>query len=669
MTQMYSSPSNFGRAVFQLAFAASLLALGWSVFRWNEINTNLFSSVWGIVAGLYLGALILSALAISNSRLHTALADVLQGRQAHPWLRLLAGAFALAVVFLIPWLKFTFRIGEVVSTSTVDPILSIILFCWLSWWLILLAVIGLRLAVQTSWQAAFAGVLLVMAAVYEIYLHLGAVTVYPFSMGWSETSRFYYASLPFSNSLYDQSLPLSFLHPTRYFLQSIPFLVPTLDLTFHRAWQAFLWIGLTLLAAWALGRRVGRGQWLVAALTAWVFVFWLQIGVYYHLQVMTFLVISFTDFRKPRQTLLALLAASLWAGMSRVNWFPVPAMLVIAIYLMEQPVAAYKTIAAYLKWPVAWTVSGLAAALLGQAVYVFFSGNTDVRAFASSFTSDLIWQRLWPNPSFFLGIVPALLIVAGPLTLAVGFVAWSRWRQLHFIRWLGLGAMLLVLLAGGLVVSVKIGGGGDLHNMDAFAVLLGLVGLYFLTERVAGEPASNLSWGQVPWLLVASGLVIPLIFLIPALKPAQQFNQQYDLQLAERLQSEVADAAARGPVLFISERHFVTFGLLDVPMIHEYEVVTLMEMAMSNNQPYLQQFYADLENHRFAMIVTGRQNIVLKDPAVDSFAEENNVWNTRIAPYILCNYEPAVILEPGLGTVELFVPKAERSCPGLPQMP
>ena len=46
-----------------------------------------------------------------------------------------------------------------------------------------------------------------------------------------------------------------------------------------------------------------------------------------------------------------------------------------------------------------------------------------------------------------------------------------------------------------------------------------------------------------------------------------------------------------GDVLFISDRQLITFGeLTGVRMVPDYEKVFLMEMAMGNNQPYLQGF-------------------------------------------------------------------------------
>ncbi|MCK7481598.1 MAG: hypothetical protein M0C28_33790 [Candidatus Moduliflexus flocculans] len=116
-------------------------------------------------------------------------------------------------------------------------------------------------------------------------------------------------------------------------------------------------------------------------------------------------------------------------------------------------------------------------------------GNTDnAEAFTSSFTSDLLWYRLWPNENFPLGVIPAILILSGPLLLVILLAA--RRNSLHGIRWLGLSAMLLALFAGSAVVSTKIGGGGDLHNMDTYAVLVSLVSLYFFSGRIEAEPGS-----------------------------------------------------------------------------------------------------------------------------------------------------------------------------------
>ncbi|MFO7585785.1 MAG: hypothetical protein R6W69_13750, partial [Anaerolineales bacterium] len=120
--------------------------------------------------------------------------------------------------------------------------------------------------------------------------------------------------------------------------------------------------------------------------------------------------------------------------------------------------------------------------------------------------------------------------------------------------------------------------------------------------------------------------------------------------------------AAEGPVLFINQRHLLTFGNINVPLVPDYETVTLMETAMSNNQQVLEQFYDDLRENRYAMIISGRQNLLLKTEG--AFIEEDNTWKTRISPYILCYYESADTIEPTQGRIEIYVPRAEPGkCP------
>ena len=64
-----------------------------------------------------------------------------------------------------------------------------------------------------------------------------------------------------------------------------------------------------------------------------------------------------------------------------------------------------------------------------------------------------------------------------------------------------------------------------------------------------------------------------------------------------------------------------------------------MEMAISGNTPYLDQFHADLREHRFSMIVAPEQKLIHKGAAY-SFGEENDAWVEHISRAILCYYEP-----------------------------
>ncbi len=688
------SESTFWQTTFVFTFIVNLAILIWSISRWSELHVIMWRSIWLFPLLFYVGTLagcVILFIWIQRGNAGRLLAFLERfppeapANLAGTLYRLAAGLVFTGLLVLIPTLKFTFHAGEVVKKATQDPILTTILFYWGAWWLVLAAAGALKTAIKTSWAGGFAGALVVLGMAYEIFIRFQLVTTYPFSLGWSEASRFYYGSLYFAQSIYGLSVPLSTLHPSRYLLQALPFLFPGLGLTASRLWQYLLWIGLTVISAAALTRRALGAEtapqmlkraWVKALFAGWLFLFLLRVGVYYHLEVMVFVPLLFVQRKQPWRSLIAVLFASAWAGISRVNWFPVPAMLAIALYLLEEPLSAAKSLWNYLATPLLWGILGLITALAAQAAYIPLSGNAlNAQQFASSFTSPELWYRLWPNDSYPLGIIPAVLVVCGMLILTMALVTIARRKSLHPLRWAGLWGMLLVLFAGGLVVSVKIGGGGDLHNMDAFAVMLAVITYYFIGDAVRAEgefiPAPENRPAALSWPVAATGLLIPLVLLIPQLSSPEIFHQAANQQAFVQLKGLTEQASQKGPVLFINERHLLTFHQINVPLVPEYEAVTLMEMAMSNNQVYLQKFYSDLKNHRFAAIVTGKQNIGIKEEG--AFADENNVWNLRISPYILCYYEPLPIqtapeiityIEADQSRIEFYQPRATPGvCP------
>jgi hypothetical protein len=488
-----------------------------------------------------------------------------------------------------------------------------------------------------------------------------AVSTYPFSLEWSEASRYYYGSLVFASRLYGRSLPLSVLHPTRYFLQSVPFLVDGSPIWVHRLWQVLLWVGMTAVTGFLFVRRLQPGSRLLGVLVAmWFFLYLLQGAVYYHLQVMIWIILVGVSMHHPWRSILAVVLASAWAGMSRVNWFPVPAMLAIGLYLLEVPATGYRNAWRYVLQPALWGVLGILTALASQSLYIYWSGNGDnLSAFGSSFTSDLLWERLWANPTFPLGVVPGILIISAPMLAVIIHALRGRFTAWHPIRLVGLAGMLGILFAGGLVVSVKIGGGGDLHNMDAYLTLLGIIGAYLFFDRAALDKTVS---GFHPSLLIGYfALLVPVGFAILSVtvpKPHDNIRAAKGLQDLRRI---VTQASLEGrQVLFINQRHLLADkSITGVPLIPEYELVTLMEMAMSNNQPYLNQFYSDLRTHRFGLIVASGQNLE-PQPSDYPFAAENNTWTERIARPLQCEYQIEKVLSAG---VAIMRPRESSVCP------
>jgi hypothetical protein len=502
---------------------------------------------------------------------------------------------------------------------------------------------------QNPWWQILGASMTFIALGYRIALYTQDVSTYPFSLNWSETSRYYYASLFFSERLYGFSIPPSVLHPSRYLMQALPFLLPDTQLWLHRLWQVVLWVTTTAVSSGFLARRLAISDrlknWMFIA---WSFVFMLLGPVYYHLQVMLILVLWLYDRRKPWRTLGVLLLASLWAGISRINWFPVPGMLVSALYFLEEALAR-RPLWRYLAPPVLWTALGTATAFGAQAGYALLSGNPPDH-FTTSFTSDLLWYRLLPNTTFTWGVIfGALLLITSPVVL-IAVKMGRRWNQLHPIRLFGLGSILLVLLAGGLVVSVKIGGGSNLHNLDAFLSLLLIVGGFFYFDRFAAETTPEIE--KVPeqtspvllqWITAAFlglTLIIPIYRTIQFGEPSAHLDRSATAQSLERLARFVRETTEDGgEVLFISERHLLTFNTIQgVRLVPDYEKVFLMEMAMANDTEYLKRFWNDLKNHRYGLIITEPLFVNYKGRS-ESFGEENDAWVKNVAEPVLCYYE------------------------------
>jgi hypothetical protein len=525
-----------------------------------------------------------------------------------------------------------------------------------------LAVAGALLLNTTQQRSAylnFAIILLCFGALYRLGVFIPQIQATPFSLGWSEGSRYYNASLFLSESIYGEQLPLPVLHPSRYLMQAVPFFLGIHSILAHRLWQVLLWIGMTAWGAALLAKRF-RGK---LALPFWLLVigialFFFQGAVYFHLMVCVILVLL--GYRKdtPWRTLLFVLLASVWAGISRVNWMPVPGLLAAALYLLDEPVDA-KNWTKYVQFPVLWAVAGVGTAWLSQQVYIRLSGN-DPALFGSAFSSELLWNRLLPNATFSLGIILAILLVCLPGSVLL----WETWHngnkpQVHWLRWLGLAAILLAFLGGGILVSLKIGGGGDLHNLDAFLVFWALIAGSLITGAYSPEqtqPAvSPLKIESFGWILA---MVVPVFFVVMQGAHWSFISREAQMPEVQQMQA-VLDLLKDQPgkALFIADRQLVTFGEIEgVRMEPDYEKVFLMEMAMGNNKPYLQGFYHQISSHAYKAIITDTL-YTGKQGQTHAFGDENDIWVFKVLIPMLEEYEPAASWQDG--GVNLLIPKGQ----------
>jgi hypothetical protein len=267
-----------------------------------------------------------------------------------------------------------------------------------------------------------------------------------------------------------------------------------------------------------------------------------------------------------------------------------------------------------------------------------------------------LWFRWLPNPTFPPGILLALLLATGPAILLL-FIAYRRnhWR-LNKIQIVVTSSVCLTLLAVGLVASAKIGGGGDLHNLDLFLLAI------LFAASVGWPHIQKLKedWKEQPRLLLATYLLLAapvfyLCFFVPAgplkLPPPAEIESAL-----ETIQESVAQAQTKGEILFMDQRQLLTFGYVEnVPLVDDYEKKRVMDEALSANASYFRDFYSDLENHRFSLIVS--EILFIRTGNLENpFPEENDAWVYWVAEPMLDYYMPLITLR-SVG-VQLLVPRS-----------
>ena len=242
--------------------------------------------------------------------------------------------------------------------------------------------------------------------------------------------------------------------------------------------------------------------------------------------------------------------------------------------------------------------------------------------------------------------------------LLAGSAVLRIWK-LNWLQMLAYAGAVLAFMAIGLVISVKIGGGSNLHNFDMYFVTLALLTGIFLQDADITLPASWPAWLKGFLALV---IFLPVMNAVRVGTPLVLPSHQVVQSSLESIQSEVQRALDEGEVLFSDQRQLLTFGYMeDVPLVTEYEKKYLMEMAMANNLAYFRSFYDDLENKRFSLIVINPLHRTKQDE-LSGFAAENNAWVKWVARPVLCYYKPLKTFEEV--RVQLLVPRPDpHRCP------
>jgi hypothetical protein len=650
----------FWQFVFGVTAALPFLSIYQLLGRAKELGVDFSrSTAWmGLIAGFILiGLLPLLLLTSTGSRHRERILSRAEFPERVPemarWIGVLLFSLALigfTVVFMFPPIQSFF--GGI-------SWIRVLVF----WTFSLIGMWGIKLfRRETPWFVALIATVLCQSTLHLLLLYWPRVTTYPFALGWSETSRFYYPSLFLSEKVYGREYPWPILHPTLHLLLMPPYWFDA-PLWVHRAWRVAINYLLVAAVVPVLLTRLsipGRAtRWLVGL---WMFLLLFVGPVYFHLTIPVMIVLLGFSAQDDRRTWIAVLLASIWCGWSRVNWYPMPGMIAAVLYFMEVPYRG-KNFWSYLLKPALWFVIGTLTAFLSQRIYIALSGVPDSGLFYTSLTSDLLWYRLWPNASFFLGILPGALIVSLPVWIAMYLVLSRRREDWHPLRIFLILAALLVLFLGGLVVSLKIGGGANVHNMDAYLSLLLIVFAYLIFAGYRTERGGTAQPVALHWLVIVLLLINPVWSFIQFGIGFGSYDSARTQSVMTSLQEYVDRTNAQGgEILFITQRHLISMQMLKgVTLVSEYEREDLMEIAMANNAQALRKFQKDMENQRFTLILVDplNYNIISRRRG---FAEENNVWVTRIMKHILCNYREETIFP--ADDIALYVPQdGARQCP------
>lgn len=502
---------------------------------------------------------------------------------------------------------------------------------------------------NTPWQKLMwmlAGLAIFAGLGLRVYALLQPASNYPFPSFWSESGRLYEAYQVYAPLLGDERAAWPWLDPGRAILEGLVWLIPNSQIWMYRLWIVML--SLASIAATAVASAWGAAKFTPAdKLRFWLFAGWgilfLNQGpVYYHTLPAILPVLWFYDREKPIRNLWLVIICSAWAGLTRVNWFAMPAITATVLYLVTEPKQA-KTFFGYTKHPFIWGILGSGTAVLVYAFSTAASGNPSI--LAPEMQYGFFRSKLWPNNGFSLGLLPGIGLATLAPTLLSGWMLARNTRHIHWLRTTALLGILLVLFAGSTYISLRAGGGYDLHNYDTFLVTLLLVthllgwGTLATEQETSGQPAMF----SYAWVLLAL-LVIPLFFAIRGVPTRWQPPEEQAQQAIQDLNAILGDYEDDRVVLYIDYRHFVLYGLVSPSLnLPEYEKIELMEMAMANNRPYFDQFRLQTEQHEFGLIITAILWDGYKEIDSEPFWYENNVWSDTVAAILLKEYEPIYI--------------------------
>lgn len=494
---------------------------------------------------------------------------------------------------------------------------------------------------------------------------LQQITNYPFSLSWSEGNRFWDYSLFLRAGQYqvaEGSQIAAFLDIGRQSLWGIAFLNPNLTIAGMRTWNLLLYF----IPPFALGLIIFRSKSIkldaLLFFSLWTYNFLTEGPIYAPLLLSLLLVILAKNIKIYPISLFLVALAGFYVNLTRFTWIIAPSAWAFLLFyflnesnnskrrLQKSILAALAGILGGVLLPNLFSIQPSSILQIESTTKDIFTTITNIFT-----TQDLYWYRLFPSNTFPLGILVALVLLVSPVIfLLLKFIYEQKLHHTRLEKYI-LVFSFIGFLTIGAVVSVKAGGGSNLHNMDMLLLTI-LVYVYIYWKKGGEEwllnkiQVNNIVSIALLGLFLYSG--ISHIWSVSPLPLPQ--NEQIQSILVQ-IQSEIDTRGEEQKILFIDQRQLVTFNTIkNVKMIGEYEKKLLMNEALSANDLYFSDFYRDLASHEFGLIIN--EPIGIKYIGSDvRYGEENDTYVKWVSEPLLCYYEPLITYrEVG---VELLIPR------------
>lgn len=515
---------------------------------------------------------------------------------------------------------------------------------------------------------SFLGVLkaiILLSSIIIVASELQMASSYPFSLGWSEGNRLWDYSILYGRDRYqiaaDQSIPV-YTSVGRQSLWGLVYLIPNASTFLARLWDVILFTVPYFILGLVVFHRKNQSIEVWLMLGIWSFLF-LRGGPIYTPLVLAAILVASTRKMPLWLSIIFVSIAGYYATESRFTWVFAAGMWAALIAFLDTKSKISKS--AKQRWlrAIILGLSGVTFAYfmpkslddallslftktpgaVNQAAEVLASGEQGIAVSGLGELlgrQPLLWQRLLPNPTYTPGILLGLLITAGPLIFFLYLLGKKMPWKLDLWQKLLLFGELIAFLIVGLIISVKIGGGGDLHNLDMFLITL-LIVSGLIWHGGAKDEIKVISKNK-PIFKYACFLVVfvPALLGVMSAKHVEIPSKQEAQKGLNKIQSAV-DKYNDNEILFIDQRQLLTFGFIkNVNLVPEYEKKQLMDMAMADDANYFEPFIADMQNQRFSLIVS--EPLYIQYQEVDyegGFGQENNSWVNWVSIPILCNYE------------------------------